>query len=631
MSSTDQRLAAAHAYRPDIDGLRAVSILAVLGYHAAPEVITGGYVGVDIFFVISGFLITRIILGEIDAQTFSLRNFYRRRIRRIFPALIVTLSATWLAGWFLLLPDAFARLGAATLAGTAFVANLYQLSQISYFAPDAADNPLLHLWSLGIEEQFYIAWPLLLMWLGARGNRRWWIRALALLSFATSLVIFLDLRDWTFYSPIPRAWELLAGAVLAHRAHVAGDAFSAPSARAELFSRAGIVMVGVSIFAFNHATPFPGPTALLPVLGAALLIASPGARVNQLLLANRPMVAIGLISYPLYLWHWPLLSFLHIIRNGEPTALELAGAVVAAFVLAWATYTFVEQPIRHGRVRALQLATTLAAVGIAGFVTMLGNGFVTRFPAEIREIAALPSHDNSGFRPPCFRQQDDGKPLDPSCIEGGDAPLVFVWGDSTAAALYPGLEALQKDHAVRLGRATFAGCPPILGIAHDVPAFCATANARIMTEIAALRPQAVLLHAMWGSTNDIDRLRATVAQLRAAGVQRIVLVGPVPVWKRGLPDTLVNVYRFRHTLPERLAEGVSGEEVDAVMAAFAAQDNIIYASPWRALCDSDGCLTRIGPAARDVIIWDKVHLTNAGATFVTRALANELFGADRRP
>jgi peptidoglycan/LPS O-acetylase OafA/YrhL len=205
------------AYRADIDGLRAISILLVLGYRADLGPFPGGFVGVDVFFVISGFLITGILLRELEAGHFSPAGFYARRVRRIFPALIVVLAATVLIGWFVLLPDGFSLLGKSIAAGVLFASNLFQLAQVGYFAPDAAENPLVHLWSLGIEEQFYIFWPPLLWLLSGAKRRGFWMAVIAAVSFGVSLMIFFGSRDIAFYSPISRAWELLAGGMIANR------------------------------------------------------------------------------------------------------------------------------------------------------------------------------------------------------------------------------------------------------------------------------------------------------------------------------------------------------------------------------------------------------------------------------
>ena len=286
----------------------------------------GGFIGVDVFFVISGFLITRIILTRVDAGTFSFADFYARRVRRIFPALVVVLTATYLVGWFALLPDQFVLLGENIAAGVAFAANLFQLRQTGYFAPAAADNPLLHLWSLGVEEQFYIFWPPVILLLSSTAIRSRWIAVIALVSFALSLSIFFGYQTVAFYSPLTRAWELLAGGLLAHVVLARkSDGWSEPfGLYLALLGLAAIV--GPALLMDRNST-FPGLYALLPVFGAVLLIATPNSAVNKMLLSNRAMVWIGLISYPLYLWHWPVLSYLGILRNGVPNVMEIWAAV----------------------------------------------------------------------------------------------------------------------------------------------------------------------------------------------------------------------------------------------------------------------------------------------------------------
>jgi peptidoglycan/LPS O-acetylase OafA/YrhL len=247
-------------------------------------------------------------------------TFYARRIRRIFPALIAMLAVTYLIGWFVLLPGPFSLLGKNTAAAVAFVSNLFQLSQPGYFAPDAAENPLLHLWSLGIEEQFYIFWPPLLWALFGSRRRGFWIAALTAASFGASLIIFFGYKEWSFYSPISRAWELLAGGMVGIR--MIGDPKRRqrnPARRGDLLALTGVAAILGAAIALGKDSLFPGVYALLPVLGAVLMIVSPNSLVNRTWLSSRPMVLIGLISYPLYLWHWPLLAYLGILRNGDPT------------------------------------------------------------------------------------------------------------------------------------------------------------------------------------------------------------------------------------------------------------------------------------------------------------------------
>jgi peptidoglycan/LPS O-acetylase OafA/YrhL len=237
----------------------------------------------------------------------------------------VVLAVTYLIGWFVLLPESLALLGESTAAGVAFVSNLFQFGQSGYFAPDAAENPLLHLWSLGIEEQFYIFWPLLLVVMFGSKHRRFWIGAVAGASFGVSLMVFFGYKEWSFYSPISRAWELLAGGILANRLVESPDKRPL-SLHDNAVAAIGMLAIVGSAIALNRESLFPGAYALLPVLGAVLIISSPNAAVNRILLSSRAMVWIGLISYPPYLWHWPLLSYLAIVRNGVPNVVEVWAA-----------------------------------------------------------------------------------------------------------------------------------------------------------------------------------------------------------------------------------------------------------------------------------------------------------------
>jgi peptidoglycan/LPS O-acetylase OafA/YrhL len=607
-------------YRSDIDGLRAVSILSVVLYHAHPWLVPGGFVGVDVFFVISGFLISRIILSQCDAGHFSLLNFYARRIRRIIPALLTVSIATCVIGWFVLLPDQFVLLGKNIVASVSFAANLYQLGQTGYFAPDAAENPLLHLWSLGVEEQFYILWPLTLLFLSVSSKRVRWIWLIALASFCIGLSIFAGYAGWAFYSPLPRAWELLAGALLAN--HSLRSKNSVRSMPDNLLSSVGIAAILAAAFTLDRARFFPGFYALLPVVGATLVIASPNGWVNRLLLSNRLMVLIGLISYPLYLWHWPLFSYLAILRNGVPNFLEIWAAGIVAIVLSILTYRFIETPLRQRNGAAARLLVGMALVGAFGIVAIGAAGFGFRFSPQIQEIARIRAQDNSGFRDKCFLEAP-GTAFNEQCIEPGTRPLVFIWGDSTAAALYPGLKAAQsKRGSFRLARYTSPGCAPILDAGTN--ARCDETNRIAYGFLKSSHPDLVLLHAMWGSNNDLPKLRATIAQLRSIGIPRIVVLGPVPVWKRTLPHTLVNHYRFLRTIPDRIATGVSGPTDDDRLIAFSNAEGIEYISAWRTLCNADGCLTRSGPAASDILVTDIIHLSDQGSRYLIDAINDRL-------
>jgi len=612
-------LAKAATYRPDIDGLRAISILLVVLYHAQPWLVPGGYIGVDVFFVISGFLITRLILGEIGAGGFSAPTFYARRVRRIFPALIVLLAATWLIGWFVLLPNAFAQLGKNIAAGVGFVSNLFQLTQNGYFAPDIAENPLVHLWSLGIEEQFYIFWPPVLLLIAGSKRRHVYVFGLATASFGASLLVYVGYKDWSFYSPLPRAWELLAGSLIAERQLARKEPDAWMTRHQDLLALSGIGLILAGAFLLDKASPFPGFDALYPVVGAMLLIVSAGSLVNRTLLSSRPMVLVGLVSYPLYLWHWPLVSYLSIIRNGVPNFLETWLAVVVSVGLAFATYYFVELPVRRRKDWIPRLAFGLMAIGGVGLATVAASGFGIRFPPAIRDIAAIQPEDNSGLRSVCF--QETATTYSDDCIEKGDKPLLFLWGDSTAASLSPGMQQEAERSGFRLARFAAAGCAPIL--AAGMNARCDAANQNIFEHLQSVRPEIVLLHSQW---KEIDQalLSKTIGQLAALKIPRIVILGPVPMWKRTLPHSLVNYYRFHHAIPDRLASGVSGPAEDLRTQAISKKAGVEYISAWHLLCNAEGCLTRIGPTAGDVVATDIVHLSEAGSGFLAAAVMRRL-------
>jgi peptidoglycan/LPS O-acetylase OafA/YrhL len=610
-------------YRADIDGLRAVSILLVVGYHAQPWLVPGGLIGVDIFFVISGFLITRIILTQAKAGSFSPLEFYARRIRRIFPALIVVLAATYLIGWFVLLPDGFSLLGKSIAAGVGFVSNLFQLGQTGYFAPDAAENPLLHLWSLGIEEQFYIFWPPVLLLIFGSKRRRFWMMAIAAASFGVSLMIYFGHKEGSFYSPVARAWELLAGGIVANSyiERPQSERRGYPQ-RDNLLAAIGLAAIIGAAVGLSKDSLFPGAYVLLPVLGAVLIILAPNSVVNRFLLSNRPMVLIGLISYPLYLWHWPLLSYLAIMRNGVPNVVEIWAAVIVAVALSWLTFRFVEMPLRRKPHAVPGLSFGLLAVGVAGIVTAVGAGFGFRFPAEIRDIAQLAPQNNAGFLDTCFLGAPGGR-LDARCIDSGEKPLLFLWGDSTAAALFPGLKKAQETIPFRLARFAAPGCAPILAANVN----CNAANDLVFGFLKSSHPQIVLLHAMWDRSNNLDKLSETIRQLKALNIPRIVILGPVPLWKRTLPLALVNFYRLRHEIADRVATGVTGAGSDEQMEAFSQAAGVEYISAWRTLCNAEGCLTRVGPTANDVVTTDIVHLSDAGSNFLVEAIQGRLFGS----
>lgn len=447
-----------HMYRPDIDGLRAIAVLAVVFYHAFPSILPGGFIGVDIFFVISGYLITKLILLEYQSQTFKISSFYIRRAKRIFPALIIVLLTVVTLGWLVLTPEEYKLLGVPIAGGAGFLANFVFWKEAGYFDISADSKPLLHLWSLGIEEQFYIVWPLLLAWLLKRTRRVsvGLLLVLLLASFVHSE--FLIARDPTaaFYSPLARFWELGIGAAIAY--FTPGPKIQRVVGRnSAMLAISGLALCLLSLALIHSNRSFPGVWALLPTAGAALIILSGLSQAQNLvtkLLSLRPLVVIGLISYPLYLWHWPLLSFARIMESETPSTHIRASLIGLSVVLAWLTYRFVETPVRRQTVEqakktALVMAIVLLAIFVAGIVIRKMDGLKFRALTKLNgDVSTLTiGKDRADLKQECGIADTD-RTLFQWCVRSRNESSKFaVFGDSKAEAIFYGL-ARESDHTV---------------------------------------------------------------------------------------------------------------------------------------------------------------------------------------
>ena len=589
------------SYRPDIDGLRALAVVAVVAYHAFPGRVPGGFVGVDVFFVISGFLITSIIQRSIDAGRFSFAEFYARRVRRIFPALGVVLAFCLVAGWFELWTSEFKQLGQHVMAAVGFVSNVVLYREAGYFDAASETKPLLHLWSLGIEEQYYLVWPLLL-WGLAKLRRGVAVPTVAVLAASFALNVWWVRHDPSaaFFLPMARVWELMIGGALAI-ATLRGRVTSDPrwGTAASLLGLAAI-LGAVALLSPDRA--FPGFWALLPTLGTALVIAAgPGAWANRRVLSPRPVVFVGLISYPLYLWHWPLLTFARIGASGTLSSRAALVVVAVSVVCAWLTYQFVELRVRGARARRLApaLAGGLALVGVAGVAISTVDGVPWRFPASVRRIddyaLASPAISREWRRHRCMLETE-GTFAD-ECVERepAAAPLVVLWGDSHAAALYPGLHAEQARLGFRVAQFSTSRCPPIVGFVSANPKLrnehCVDVNDRVLARIAELRPSAVILTAYW-DIYEPDLLPRTMERLRALGVRRVV-VGNVPVWRGNPARALFHAYRRDPSgdVPSRMSRAQFKVPVrsDSAIAGIAASAGAEFVSLLDVLCDRGTC------------------------------------------
>jgi peptidoglycan/LPS O-acetylase OafA/YrhL len=455
-------------YRPDIDGLRAVAILSVVGFHLFPGLLHGGFIGVDIFFVISGFLISKIIFSALERDRFSIAEFYIRRIRRIFPALIAVLIATLVFGWYLLIGNEYRQLGKHIAAGAGYVSNFLLWTESGYFDHSAATKPLLHLWSLAIEEQFYILWPVMLVFVW---KRQWNFLKItvfiALASFAINIYFIGTNSVSAFYMPQSRFWELMVGGILAYISlHCPRLNSQFKNGRSVL----GFALLAAGLLFCSKYRAFPGWLALFPTVGTYLIIsAGSDAWLNRNVLSSRIMVWFGLISYPLYLWHWPLLSFSHIVDDGVPPIKTRIAAAILAILLAWLTYKFIEEPFRFGvrvKLKVNVLAVSLVSIFWVGL--LIGHGYI--FPRNNSHkldliVTAFDDWNYPGQLKP-FGSDSPGTYF----IASKKPDKTLFIGDSHVQQYGPRVAHVVKEYPTRANTAIFTSdgaCPPIPNVFDD--------------------------------------------------------------------------------------------------------------------------------------------------------------------
>ncbi len=558
------------AYRADIDGLRAIAVLAVIGFHFFPSLLKGGFVGVDIFFVISGYLISTIVFENSSKNTFTFREFYSRRILRIFPALLIVLIVSLIIGWLLLLADEYQQLGKHVAAGSLFINNFILLGESGYFDNAANTKPLLHLWSLSIEEQFYIFWPLLLWFLWRKQAQIFWA---ILFVLGTSFLFNINgiQKDiiTTFYSPQTRFWELAAGSFLAwitfcrlsfpkddleryailSSLHHKIWSVKSSQLSSQLVSISGILLILYSIFLIHGESRFPGWWALMPVSGTLLIIlAGPNTWANKAILGNKYIVWVGLISYPLYLWHWPLYAFARVTQGEIPT-LEVRILIIAVTILlAWLTYKFVERPIRfsHQSFIALLLICIMFCTGIVGYFIFIKEGV----PSRLRHQSVLTYVDSLKFsdrKKECFDIHHAYKIPDNWFCKIGVSPNkadLFVFGDSHAASMLPAIESLAKNKEINILFAGTSGCPPLLeiqserGDAEIEKYNCQSLNERIFDYVKRNNISSVLLVGRWIYYTGNDLFPDAINHISTSGQSERALESSRIAFNHGLRTTI---------------------------------------------------------------------------------------------
>lgn len=630
-------------YRPEIDGLRALAILPVIFFHAGFDWIAGGFLGVDVFFVISGYLITSIILKEHAQQRFRFIHFYERRARRILPALFFVLLSTLIIGWFVQSPLEYQHLTTSALAANVFVANLYFWHHIDYFTGDTALLPLLHLWSLGIEEQFYFLLPPLILWLWRPTSRLTiGLLSLFLLSLLSAHFLHQSAPRASFYWLHTRAWELLAGSLCALGLYK--NWIPTHTALRQYGSLIGLLLLGSSFFLFSTQTPHPSLWTLIPVSGVAciILFATPNTYTAQFL-SLRPLVGVGLFSYSAYLWHQPLFAFARLIRTQPELGIKSTLALIAiTFIMAAISWHVIEQPFRNRQFLRTRTIFLLSLGGIIGFISFalwvhVQQGVPQRFHAVQQVIYQhqRQAKQQSAQPDPCFLDEHTpASELGAACRLQKKASWV-VLGDSHAQHLAAGLTQQQQRPPLY----TASGCAPIKNIdLRPWRPYCQGLVDMALADIAAHPPQLIILHANWLMYQDWIQhhakdktpigiqLRDTVKYLQhIAPSSQIVVIGDVPQWH----PTLI------HLLTQHREPTASDYLLNAALPQLYAVEQqlkadlpigVRFISLADMLCTEQRCLAVINTpnGSPAPMAWDYGHLTPEGAAHVGRLIQEKL-------
>jgi peptidoglycan/LPS O-acetylase OafA/YrhL len=651
-------------YRAELDGLRAVAVISVLLFHAKLGPFSGGFVGVDIFFVISGFLITQVIATRVEDDRFSLLDFYERRIRRIFPALLALVGASVAAAAILFLPLDFRGFGRNVVGVVLFASNLLFFKQTDYFDGPAEMKPLLHTWSLGVEEQFYIFFPVLLVLLIRRRRETaiFWLGFAAALSFFASTIVLPLSTAAAFYLTPFRIWELLVGSLLALGA--------VPPLRTAfqrlIISGVGFGCILSAILLYSPMTPFPGLAALAPVLGTAMIIHAESGQLSGFgrFLSFPPAVFTGKISYSLYLWHWPVIVFARYYAIRELSTLQSAMLLAASFALATLSWRYIELPFRNKRsARPSTGLFAMAGGGLAcaalfGTFIYTEQGLPSRFSPEADNLSSY-SLSMNPMSDECGNVDLQLAQSSPCTIGDFARATQFLWGDSHAGALFGALDEIS-----RTGPATSYGatprCPPLIGVGSD-PEFFAPHDRKLRSVLSHVQIRSVIIAARWslytegratelgpaetnGSIPELQTrdgrilkqfseparqafrsgLDALISQLLASG-KKVVLIYPVPETGYDVPSTLARL-STRGEDPGNFTTPLSAYQerqhfVLSMLDGFGKRPNLVRVYPQLVLCRGHRCLTSINGKP---LYFDSHHLSIAGAELLAPELRASL-------
>jgi peptidoglycan/LPS O-acetylase OafA/YrhL len=624
-------------HRDDIDGLRTLAVLPVIAFHFAilPKLFGGGFVGVDIFFVISGYLITRNIFHDVANNTYSVIEFYNRRIRRIFPALFTVLAFCIIAAFFSSFPSEASKISQSILSSIFFVSNYLFYSQSGYFDTNSETNPLLHMWSLSVEEQFYVIFPIIIYLIRGFSDK-----ARILLLCAATLTSLLYSAWMVFVDPAAafflvqfRAWELLIGSLLAINA----IPNLARQWQAELVGAGGIALIVISVILISPNTPFPGLAALPPCIGAAALIHS-GAATKTLagrILTFFPIRFVGLISYSLYLWHWPLIVFYRLFVN-QPSRLEKGALLVICTIAAAASWRFIEKPFREKPYKlrafgtlasggAVMISTAAMSIALPSLIAGVFN-----YPNRAIEVLSYAKVDESHMRSgTCFLLSSDPKNYNIKALLNNNCLAVepkasnyLIIGDSHAAHLWFGLQASYP--AVNFLQATVAGCTPTLGEQEDGSPVCAEMMQYIFEKfLPHVHLDGIIISSQWRSDEILTQLIKTAKAARSYA-NRVIVFGPIVEYDQALPRIVARAIASNEpeTKFAKLHRLSLPQKLDSVFSDTLQNQPIEYVSVYRALCTQD---CEVWATKKVPLQFDSNHLTCQGSLELARKVGPQLF------
>jgi peptidoglycan/LPS O-acetylase OafA/YrhL len=620
-------------HRNDIDGLRTFAVLPVIAFHflILPTICTGGFVGVDIFFVISGYLITRTIFDGINNNTYSIVDFYNRRMRRIFPALFTIFVFCMIVTFFWSLPPEATKTGQSILSSIFFVSNYLFYSQSGYFDRNSETNPLLHTWSLSVEEQFYVIFPVVIYLIRDFSDRAR-IRLLCAVALASLLasawMIFTDSAA-AFFLVQFRAWELLIGSLLAI------DAIPklVRQWQAELVGMGGIALIVISVFLISKDTPFPGLAALAPCVGAAAVIHSGAANktLTSRVLAFFPIRFIGLISYSLYLWHWPLIVFYRLLVANDPSRAERGALLVICFLAATVSWRFIEKPFREKPYKLKAYGTLVAGGAVMIFTAVTASALpsliegVFRYPSRAMEVWSYAKIDESHLRVGTCFSSDITKIINANCLQiKPKVPNFLIVGDSHAAHLWPGLHTSYP--AVNFLQATVAGCTPILAEKSNRAACTEMLRYIFQRFLPHVHLDGIIISARWYSDEILPELLKTANAARAYA-DRVIIFGPIVEYDQALPRIIARAIALHKSEEEfaNLHRSSLSQKIDRSFSTVLEGMPIEYVSVYRALCSQGSQACEIWATKKAPLQFDKDHLTCEGSIELARRVGPQLF------